>query len=383
MVKSVLIRDNAFIWADLKRIEGYQMNGIESNKRLKKLGEECENIKHERKLLATEYEKLTEIVKKCGIACIVCLVLHNIVLAQFMKSKNVSVIGLGRFLSPFVFVIFLASFIVFMIKGFDWFLHADTKYSRMLAVKLDKATVSEELKHMNNTIMAIEAEIDKIESEMYKIEEVAETKEIMEPVKTEELVKTVEPVETVEPAEKAEPVKTEEPMKTVEPVETKELADDFAEFIKIIEPAEIIESKESAEQIEIMAETPAIIDDFTETVQVKEITEDKYSGFTETSSDKRTSDVEETLQEKETEEAGRLNDNPMDDLELMDLLIQRTQTIMPVSKEAGEAVNVRKTENVEDILSGLDALDVDIEEDEDENSSELWKKDAMKRYSRL
>lgn len=255
------------------------MNSIELNKRLKILDKECENIKHERKLLATDYEALTELVKKCGILSIVCLVLHGTVLAQFMKSKSVTVIGLGRFLSPFVFVIFIGSFIVFMIKGFDWFLHADTKYSRKLAARLNKVTVTEELRKMNETIMTLEAEIDRIENEIY------------------DMGGTIE----------REASETEE----------------VPEIGKIL----------SMEKAEEAAE----------------------------------------------EDTG---DTDFEDMEMPELLIKRSPVIEPVQAKTGSVAAKRSTENVDDILSALDAFDADEDEDEFENSSELWKKDAMKRYSK-
>lgn len=263
------------------------MNSLELNKRLKVLGKECENIKHERKLLATEYDNLTELVKKCGIICIVCLVLHSIVLAQFMKSKSVSVIGLGRFLSPFVFIIFIGSFIVFMLKGFDLFLNADTKYSKMLAEKLNKASATDALKSMNETIMTLESEINRIENEIYemggKIEDIEE---------------------------------------------------------EITRPADII--------------------------QLEEITgiEDKWGTS------------EEMLTEEKSE------DGFTGEMELMDLLLNRSSVIEQVQVKNSSIFEKKATENVDDILSALDAFDMD-DDDEFENSSELWKKDAMKRYSKI
>lgn len=275
------------------------MNSLELNKRLKVLGKECENIKHERKLLATEYDNLTELVKKCGIICIVCLVLHSIVLAQFMKSKSVSVIGLGRFLSPFVFIIFIGSFIVFMLKGFDLFLNADTKYSKMLAEKLNKASATDALKSMNETIMTLESEINRIENEIYemggKIEDIEE---------------------------------------------------------EITRPADII-------QLEEVTGTRGI-------TAPEEITgiEDKWGTS------------EEMLTEEKSE------DGFTGEMELMDLLLNRSSVIEQVQVKNSSIFEKKATENVDDILSALDAFDMD-DDDEFENSSELWKKDAMKRYSKI
>lgn len=312
------------------------MNGTELNKRLNVLGKECEDKKHERKLLAAEYEKLTDIVKKCGIISLVCLVLHRTVLTSLMKSKSVTVVGLGRFLSPFVFFIFFACFIVFVIKGFDWFLHADTKYSKILAGKLNKPTVSEELKVMNDTIMTLEAEINKIENQMYEVG-----------------VKT----EIVQTSEADDPIGLMKPMEMADPIEIAEA----------IEPETELETEPVLMTgISQMTEQPVTLQE--------EISDSTGLEKTEMSN-------EEIQQVNEENGAGTPDNNWMDDFGLSDILFQKSQTVEPVLQHSEEVSVNRKTESVEDILHGLDALDVDVEEEEDENSSELWKKDAMGRYS--
>ncbi|MBQ3584009.1 MAG: hypothetical protein IJA27_04790 [Lachnospiraceae bacterium] len=201
------------------------MDSQELKKRRKQLNKECEDRKHERKLLATEYENLQEVVKKCGIVCIVCLVLQSIVLTQFMKSDSVSVIGLGRYLTPFTLAVFFGSFVILLIKGFDLFLNANNKYSKMLAEKLEKVTASETLKNQNDIIMGLEEEIRKIDNELYEMgeslveDELDETDKeddyFVEPLKIKSTIQMnylnanadkrnesfVKPIETVEPRE--------------------------------------------------------------------------------------------------------------------------------------------------------------------------------------
>lgn len=343
------------------------MNGTELNKRLKVLGKECEDKKHERKLLAAEYEKLTDIVKKCGIISLVCLVLHRTVLASLMKSKSVTVVGLGRFLSPFAFFIFFAGFIVFMIKGFDWFLHADTKYSKILAGKLNKATVSEELKVMNDTIMTLEAEINKIENEIYAMGETTEPEQISE---TGEPVELIKPMEIIEPLEIIEAIEPEIEPEIIEP-----------KIEPVIEP-EIEPVIEPEKEPEIESVLPTDIPQISEaTDTLKEEISDPMEFEQAEILNEEIRQVNEEKADKADKESESPDNNLLNDFGLADILFQRSQKVEPVLQQSeGVSVN-RKTESVEDILNGLDALDVDIEEEEYENSSELWKKDAMGRYS--
>jgi hypothetical protein len=76
--------------------------------------------------------------------------------------------GLGRSLSPIALLIFVVSFVYFLIKGFDFFVNADTKYSRILANKFNINPISDELKIMNEAITMLDIEIDKLENEIYE-----------------------------------------------------------------------------------------------------------------------------------------------------------------------------------------------------------------------
>lgn len=354
------------------------MNGTELNKRLKVLGKECEDKKHERKLLAAEYEKLTDIVKKCGIISLVCLVLHRTVLASLMKSKSVTVVGLGRFLSPFAFFIFFAGFIVFMIKGFDWFLHADTKYSKILAGKLNKATVSEELKVMNDTIMTLEAEINKIENEIYAMGETTEPEQTSGTDEPVELIKPMEIIEPLEIIEAMEPIIESETEPEMEPIIEPETE-------PVIEPKiePVIEPKiEPVIEPEI---EPVLTTDIPQISDVADTLKEEISNSMEFEQTEILNEEIRQVNEEKADKADKESETPdnnlLNDFGLADILFQRSQKVEPVLQQSeGVSVN-RKTESVEDILNGLDALDVDIEEEEYENSSELWKKDAMGRYS--
>ena len=148
------------------------MDSSEINNKINLLRKECEDRKYERKVLATDYEHQAEMVKKSGIVSIVAFLIHYVLLVPFMdNTKHVTIAGMSRFLSPFVMIIFLASFVYFLIKGFDLFVNSDTKYSKKLAVKLKINSVSDALNQMNDTITMLDIEIDKLENELYEMGE--------------------------------------------------------------------------------------------------------------------------------------------------------------------------------------------------------------------
>lgn len=144
------------------------MDNAQLNKQLKLLTKRCSDVEHEKKLLANDYEGLKRFVIRTGIISLVCLILRITVLQIFLNSKDVSVKALGRFLSPFDYAVFLVTLILFLIRGFDLFINADTKYSKLAAKKLDKPTVSEKMDELNSEIMRLQFEIDKAETTLYE-----------------------------------------------------------------------------------------------------------------------------------------------------------------------------------------------------------------------
>ena len=161
------------------------MNSSDIKKRLKTLQKESEDKKHERKVLATDYEKQIEIVKKSGMVAAISFLFHYVVLVSMMhNTKHVTIAGMGRFLSPFVMIVFIGSFVLFLVKGFDLFVNSDTKYSKPLADKLKiKNPVAAELKRMNDTITMLDVEIDKLENELYESGESFDTEEKITDIK--------------------------------------------------------------------------------------------------------------------------------------------------------------------------------------------------------
>lgn len=245
------------------------MDVNELKSRIKVLRKESEDKKHERKVLAEDYDRQKEMVKKSGVTSLLTFLIHYVVLVPGMDStKHVSLAGMARFLSPFVMIVFFASFIFFLIKGFDFFINTDMKYAKKLADKFDVTSVAEELKIMNETITMLDIEIKRLEEELY------------------------------------------------------ELGEDFAEQPKkvsqknvTIAPGKIIE-KPIVERTII--EKPKIVT------------------------------VEADLDKNE------FNKHSIDE----------------------------KKNDIDDILNGLDDFMLDDDEDELENSSELWEKDAMRRFSK-
>ena len=135
---------------------------------LELLTEKCDDIKHQKKLITKDFENLKDIVKKSGIVCLVCFLIQVIIVGSFLSSKNASVYALGRFLTPFILMIFLIALYIFLNRGFDFFVNVDTKYSKKLAKKLDRFTVTEKLDDLNNAIMRLELEIKRQEDSIYE-----------------------------------------------------------------------------------------------------------------------------------------------------------------------------------------------------------------------
>ncbi len=145
------------------------MNSSEIKEKIRILNKESEDKKHERKVLATDYEKQKEMVKKSGVTALLSFLIHYVLLVPVMdNTKHVTIAGMARFLSPFLMIIFFVSFVYFLIKGFDFFVNADTKYSKVLAKKLKSESVSEELRLMNETITMLDIEINRLENELYE-----------------------------------------------------------------------------------------------------------------------------------------------------------------------------------------------------------------------
>lgn len=143
------------------------MNNIKEN--INVLKKQRDDKKYERKILATDYEKQKQMVKISGVTALISLLVHYVILLPLThNTKHVTLMGLGRFLTPFVLLVFLVSFIFFLWKGFDFFVNADTKYSKILAEKFKVNSVSDELRLMNEAITMLDTEIDRLENELYE-----------------------------------------------------------------------------------------------------------------------------------------------------------------------------------------------------------------------
>lgn len=287
------------------------MNSSDIKKRLKTLQKESEDKKHERKVLATDYEKQVEIVKKSGIVAAISFLFHYVVLVSMMhNTKHVTIAGMGRFLSPFVMIVFIGSFVLFLIKGFDLFVNSDTKYSKPLADKLKiKNPVAAELKRMNDTITMLDVEIDKLENELYESGESFDTEEKITDIKM-----------TAGKKEKNRVVKRivlEMPKPDTKSNIPKEIAD--------------------YDVSEVKSEVQNNIADY-------EVNEVKHS----------------------------ISDDIMKE--------SNTKNKTSVTSDKNKAKS--KKNDIDDLFSGLDELALDDDEDDFESSSEMWEKDAMRRFSR-
>lgn len=287
------------------------MNSSDIKKRLKTLQKESEDKKHERKVLATDYEKQVEIVKKSGIVAAIAFLFHYVVLVSMMhNTKHVTIAGMGRFLSPFVMIVFIGSFVLFLIKGFDLFVNSDTKYSKPLADKLKiKNPVAAELKRMNDTITMLDVEIDKLENELYESGESFDTEEKITDIKM-----------TAGKKEKNRVVKRIV-LEMPKPDTKSNVSNEIADY----------------DVSEVKSEVQNNIADY-------EVNEVKHS--------------------------------------ISDDIVKESNTKNKTSITSDKNKAKSKKNDIDDLFSGLDELALDDDEDDFESSSEMWEKDAMRRFSR-
>lgn len=287
------------------------MNSSDIKKRLKTLQKESEDKKHERKVLATDYEKQIEIVKKSGMVAAISFLFHYVVLVSMMhNTKHVTIAGMGRFLSPFVMIVFIGSFVLFLVKGFDLFVNSDTKYSKPLADKLKiKNPVAAELKRMNDTITMLDVEIDKLENELYESGESFDTEEKITDIKM-----------TAGKKEKNRVVKRIV-LEMPKPDTKSNIPNEIADY----------------DVSEVKSEVQNNIADY-------EVNEVKHS----------------------------ISDDIMKE--------SNTKNKTSVTSDKNKAKS--KKNDIDDLFSGLDELALDDDEDDFESSSEMWEKDAMRRFSR-
>lgn len=287
------------------------MNSSDIKKRLKTLQKESEDKKHERKVLATDYEKQVEIVKKSGMVAAISFLFHYVVLVSMMhNTKHVTIAGMGRFLSPFVMIVFIGSFVLFLVKEFDLFVNSDTKYSKPLADKLKiKNPVAAELKRMNDTITMLDVEIDKLENELYESGESFDTEEKITDIKM-----------TAGKKEKNRVVKRIV-LEMPKPDTKSNIPNEIADY----------------DVSEVKSEVQNNIADY-------EVNEVKHS----------------------------ISDDIMKE--------SNTKNKTSVTSDKNKAKS--KKNDIDDLFSGLDELALDDDEDDFESSSEMWEKDAMRRFSR-
>ncbi|MCI5603353.1 MAG: hypothetical protein SOV90_10275 [Lachnospiraceae bacterium] len=289
------------------------MNSSDIKKRLKTLQKESEDKKHERKVLATDYEKQVEIVKKSGMVAAISFLFHYVVLVSMMhNTKHVTIAGMGRFLSPFVMIVFIGSFVLFLVKGFDLFVNSDTKYSKPLADKLKiNNPVAAELRRMNDTITMLDVEIDKLENELYESGESFDTDE-------EEKITDIKM--TAGKKEKNRVVKRIV-LEIPKPDTKSNVSNEIADY----------------DVNEVKSEVQNNIADY-------EVNEAKHS--------------------------------------IADNIMKESDTKNKTSNTSDKNKAKSKKNDIDDLFSGLDELALDDDEDDFESSSEMWEKDAMRRFSR-
>lgn len=144
------------------------MNSNKLNEQLEMLIKERKEKQRERKEIDTDYTDLKEIVKKCGITSLISLIVYTGIFTMMINGKFYALKGIALFFRPFVFFIFLGSFIVLLIKGFDLYTNLDFKYSKKLADKFKINSYSEQLRILDGAIIFLNIRISEIEDELYE-----------------------------------------------------------------------------------------------------------------------------------------------------------------------------------------------------------------------
>lgn len=142
------------------------MDTVKMEKQKKLLMRAKDDILYEKNQLMDNYEKLEDVVIKTGIISLISALFQIICVGAMLKSKNVVLMGLGRYLTPFVLLIFTVAFLTFIIKGFDFFINMDTELSEKASKKLDKVTYVEKIAELNNSIIRIDIELEKINKKL-------------------------------------------------------------------------------------------------------------------------------------------------------------------------------------------------------------------------
>ncbi len=137
------------------------------SRQLKSMKKDVDDINYKKQQIITEMDSLRERVKKCAIACIICIMIQSIVLTVFRDSKSLSLAALGRFLNPIVSIILLYFAVILIVKGFDLFINTDTKLSWRLAKKLGRETAAQQIDIYNGELAKLENQISSIEYELY------------------------------------------------------------------------------------------------------------------------------------------------------------------------------------------------------------------------
>lgn len=312
------------------------MSNIKENIRV--LKKQCDDKKYERKLLATDYENHKDLVKKSGITALITLLVYYVILLPLTHyKKHVTLMGLGRFLIPFALLIFLVSFIYFLVKGFDLFVNAENKYSKMMAEKFNVNSVSDELRLMNEAITMMDIEIARLENELY---------------------------------ESGEDFNLNED-------EVKE--DKFNDNNVVNNEKNIVQ--ENVFNKEETKKEP------TENAEEKNVPVKRYRINLVSNNESKSDTLEENIVISASEKVER---PIVERIVIEKNMTGATENTEPGKKdilsgiESDEDLRKKNSSSIDDIFNGLDEYMLEEDEEDDfESSSDMWEKDAMRRFSKL
>lgn len=349
-----------------------EMRIEQMNKQLQAIQKKKEDTLYRKNLLLKQYETLKETVKKCGLGLLICILFEAVVLTILRGSKSATLAALGGFLSPFAFLVMTVLMIILIIKGFDLLINADTKMSGKLASKLEKDTMTEQIDIYNNMLIKLEVEIDKLENRIYEKEK-GKKAESSKPVLTHGQTKT-DAKKAFEPNDDFDKFMEELEMDAndskLSKAATKALESKTPESAE--SELEALESKisesKASESKELETQEAEFKTEFQETESEVEQPVYEINEFAQL--DAKNDKMEKMIYEKFMEDKAAEDEEIEEDISK--LIFKNRPMEMPKTNE------VKKRNDIDDILNGLDGWD--DEEDEFESSSDMWKKDAMRDY---
>lgn len=143
-----------------------QMTREELEKVVKHLEKELDLKRREREEVAEIYEKQRQIVFHFLSIASVTIVIHITIVQWLIQNDNLSLKGIGTYIQPINFTVFMLTAIYTIVRGYDFFINSNHILARKLNEKLKKSSITTELATMLDNIRFLQREIDRLNGEL-------------------------------------------------------------------------------------------------------------------------------------------------------------------------------------------------------------------------